>query len=137
MKNFTITIDKDSIIDRCKVASAMVAKAGENFDLMTITDDDVRITDTYYNDVLSNLISYLSRYSALLVDGKISLSIFGDFNEDLIPTLKSSIEDFITYGILSLWLSKVDEKSAINYAGSMKATLVAALSILSKRTKPI
>lgn len=137
MYNLKFEIDKESIIDRCKVASAMVAKASENFDLVVITDDDVRITDAHYKEALSIIISSLSRYSAFLIDGEISISVFGDFDEKLIPTLKESIEDFVAYSILSLWFAKVDEKTSQTYAASSNAVLGYCMSILSKRTKPV
>lgn len=137
MYNINIEIDKASIIDRCKVASAMVAKASENFDLVVITDDDVRITDAHYEEALSIIISSLSRYSAFLNDGEISISVFGDFDEKLIPTLKKSIEDFITYSILSLWFTNVDEKASQTYAASSNAVLAYCMSILNKRIKPV
>ena len=145
MKTITIKIVKKSVMGVVEGLSATIAQHNPEVDFQTVwaSDGEEGKLDIYYREAITDLESFLARFSssttqqfdlqALADDFQISIKTLASWPPRLSGVLTNQIQNYLVHAILAGWLSDFPDMNHTDYASMGASDLEAIKEVLLKK----
>ena len=145
MKTITIKIVKKSVMGVVEGLSATIAQHNPEVDFQTVwaSDGEEAKLDIYYREAITDLESFLARFSssttqqfdlqALADDFSITIKTLASWPPRLSGVLTNQIQNYLVHAILAGWLSDFPDMNHTDYASMGASDLEAIKEVLLKK----
>lgn len=145
MKTITIKIVKKSVMGVVEGLSATIAQHNPEVDFQTVwaSDAEEAKLDIYYREAITDLESFLARFSssttqqfdlqALADDFTITIKTLASWPPRLSGVLTNQIQNYLVHAILAGWLSDFPDMNHTDYASMGASDLEAIKEVLLKK----
>ena len=134
MANFTLTITKSNIYEEVAKTTAYIGAKNKledgksAFDQVFVTDADLTMIDSFFNDSLDSLRNVLKRFisGVSVADVTITwqLEMPSRFDDNLLESIKSSANSFLVNSIIGKWCEITANDKVKEYADNAAALLL-------------
>lgn len=133
---YTININKDKSYSDIQTITGYIGKNSENFDKVTVTEDERNVMETYHNAAVGDLTTSLFDFKPIPSGNQIKIEIPCNFANSILGAVEKEVEEFLVSSISSKWFLKSDPSLSKDYENKAKVNLINIRLLLSQRKKP-
>lgn len=144
-KSVEIQITKDTVIGKVKTSTYYTGESRKSVDgyleigtKLQASDDDTDFLDDAYNEAIGKLSNVLTRTAgpATFGSNKFTIMCQANFNDTIVPALKTTCETYLSDYILFIWLSAMKPDEANLFSQKIATDEKDIRNLACERKKP-
>ena len=137
--DISISINEDSVYNDVYVVTGHTAKALDQMDKVSATEDESNVLSPFLLEASSELSEVISAYGSLSYSGEaisVDLSLPSNWKQNAKSALEKAMHNFLVNGVCAKWFAISNREDVKFYMDKQSVNASNIIKLLCERTRP-